>query len=103
MVKNRRGAVAPPTERADATRAGLLTQPLLHRLKILWEEKAAVLPGCILAVYDLFRGITRQVWFDADAAASEFQRATLAVQCLEKGTLVLADRLYGSSVELFNL
>ena len=74
-----------------------------HRLKILWEEKAAVLPGCILAVYDLFRGITRQVWFDADAAASEFQRATVAVQCLEKGTLVLADRLYASSVELFNL
>lgn len=74
-----------------------------HRLKILWEEKAAVLPGCILAVYDLFRGITRQVWFDGDAAASEFDRATLAVQCLEKGTLVLADRLYASSVELFNL
>lgn len=74
-----------------------------HRLKILWEEKAAVLPGCILAVYDLFRGITRQVWFDADAAASEFQRAALAVQCLEQGTLVLADRLYASSVELFNL
>jgi hypothetical protein len=74
-----------------------------HRLKILWEEKAAVLPGCILAVYDLFRGITRQVWFDGDAAASEFQRATFAVQCLEKGTLVLADRLYGSSVQLFNL
>lgn len=74
-----------------------------HRLKLLWEEKAVVLPGCILAVYDLFRGITRQVWFDEDAAASEFQRATLAVQCLEKGTLVLADRLYGSSVELFNL
>lgn len=74
-----------------------------HRLKILWEEKAAVLPGCILAVYDLFRGITRQVWFDADAASSEFERATMAVQCLEKGTLVLADRLYASSVELFNL
>lgn len=74
-----------------------------HRLKILWNEKAAVLPGCILALYDLFRGITRQVWFDADAAASEFQRATLAVQCLKKGSLVLADRLYASSVELFNL
>jgi hypothetical protein len=74
-----------------------------HRLKILWGEKAAVLPGCILAVYDLFRGITRQVWFDGDAAASEFTRATLAVQCLEKGTLVLADRLYASSVELFDL
>ena len=74
-----------------------------HRLKILWGEKAAVLPGCILAVYDLFRGITRQVWFDGDAASSEFTRATLAIQCVEKGTLVLADRLYASSVELFDL
>jgi len=74
-----------------------------HRLKILWEEKAAVLPGTILAIYDLFRGITRQVWFDADAAASEFERATAAVQCLESGSLLLGDRLYASSVELFNL
>jgi hypothetical protein len=24
------------------------------------------LPCCILAVYDLFRGITRQVWFEGD-------------------------------------
>jgi hypothetical protein len=65
-----------------------------HRLKILWSEKAAVLPGCLLAVYDLFRGITTQLWFDADAAASEFNRAVTAIECLAKGTLVLGDRLY---------
>jgi hypothetical protein len=65
-----------------------------HRLKILWSEKAAVLPGCLLAVYDLFRGITTQLWFDPDAAASEFNRAVTAIECLAKGTLVLGDRLY---------
>jgi len=42
---------------------------IAHRLKILWQEKAAILPGCILAVYDLFRGFAVQLWFDADAAA----------------------------------
>jgi hypothetical protein len=27
---------------------------IAHRLKILWPEKAAVLPGCLLAVYDIY-------------------------------------------------
>ena len=76
---------------------------IAHRLKILRKEKAVVLPGCILAVYDLFRGITRALWFDADAAASEFKRAEIALQCLSKGSLVLADRLYSSGVELFRI
>ena len=34
---------------------------IAHRLKILWPEKAAVLPGCVLAVYDIFRGIATQL------------------------------------------
>lgn len=67
---------------------------IAHRLKILREEKAAILPGCVLAVYDLFRGFAKQLWFEADAAASEFQRALLAVECLSPSTLVVGDRLY---------
>jgi len=67
---------------------------IAHRLKILWREKAAVLPGCLLAVYDLFRGVATQLWFDPDAAASEFTRALVAVEHLEPGTLALGDRLY---------
>jgi hypothetical protein len=67
---------------------------IAHRLKILWREKAAVLPGCLLAVYDLFRGAATQLWFDPDAAASEFTRALVAVEHLEPGTLILGDRLY---------
>ena len=76
---------------------------MLHRLKILRPEKAVVLPGCILAIYDLFRGFARSVWFDDDAAASEFQRAELALQSLPEGTLVLGDRLYSSGPELFRI
>jgi hypothetical protein len=73
---------------------------IAHRLKILWPEKAAVLPGCLLAVYDLFRGMARQILFDADAASSEFKRAELAIENLEEGSLLLGDRLY-CSLELF--
>jgi hypothetical protein len=73
---------------------------IAHRLKILWSEKAAVLPGCLLAVYDLYRGIATQLWFDPDAAASEFKRALDAVDCLGPGTLVMGDRLY-CALELF--
>lgn len=74
---------------------------IAHRLKILWSEKAAVLPGCLLGVYDIFRGIVTHLWFEVDAAASEFNRAILAVECLGKGTLVLGDRLY-CSLQLFH-
>lgn len=75
---------------------------IAHRLKILWKEKAAILPGSILAVYDLFRGFAVQLWFEPDAAASEFTRACLAVPGLRPGTLMLGDRLY-CSLEMFRL
>jgi len=75
---------------------------IFHRLKILWNEKAVVLPGCITAIYDLFRGVAPQIHFDADAAASEHNRAVLALQGLPEGSLVLGDRLY-CSLDLFNL
>lgn len=71
-----------------------------HRLKIAWEEKSVILPGCVLAVYDLFRGIATQLWFGADAGASEHTRAITTVGCLPTGTLLLGDRLY-CSLRLF--
>ncbi len=36
---------------------------IAHRLKILWNEKAAILPGCLTALYDLFTGVAAQLWF----------------------------------------
>jgi hypothetical protein len=71
---------------------------LAHRLKLLWAERAVVLPGCLLAVYDLGRGLCRRLDFCADAAAGELARAQAAVAALPRDTLVLADRLYGTGV-----
>jgi hypothetical protein len=75
---------------------------IAHRLKILWAEESAVLPGCLTAVYDLYRGIATQVWFDPDAAASEFNRAVDVLPGMTEGSLILGDRLY-CSLELFRI
>jgi len=75
---------------------------IAHRLKILWNEKAPVLPGCILALYDLFYGVAKQIFFTPDAAASEHEQAVLAFQTLKPGSLVVGDRLY-CTLELFQL
>jgi len=71
---------------------------IAHRLKLLWAERAVVLPGCLLAVYDLGRGLCRMLAFDPDAAAGELARAQAALATLPRDTLVLADRLYGNGV-----
>jgi len=67
---------------------------IAHKLKILWDERSVVLPGCLLAVYDLFRGIPRIVDFCADAAAAEMTRAKNALKGIARGTLIVGDRLY---------
>ena len=67
---------------------------IAHRLKLLWAVRAVVLPGCLLGVYDLGRGLCRGLHFCADAAASELTRARAVLAELAPGTLVLGDRLY---------
>ena len=32
---------------------------IAHRLKLLWNSRAVVLPGCLLGLYDLRRGLCR--------------------------------------------
>ena len=71
---------------------------IAHRLKLLWAERAVVLPGCLLAVYDLGHGLCHTLAFCADAAAGELTRAQAVVGTLPRDTLVLADRLYGNGV-----
>lgn len=66
-----------------------------HRLKLLHDVRAPVLPGCLTAFYDLYRGITRQLDFDPDAAAGELPRALAALKHVPEGTLLVGDRLYG--------
>jgi Transposase DDE domain len=66
-----------------------------NRLKLLRDVRARVLPGCVTAFYDVWRGLTRHLAFHADAAAAELPRATAALPYVPKGTLLLGDRLYG--------
>lgn len=67
---------------------------IAHRLKLLWAERAVVLPGCLLAVYDLGRGLCRVLAFDPDAAAGELPRALAVLAQLPRDALLVADRLY---------
>jgi Transposase DDE domain len=67
---------------------------IAHRLKLLWDERAVVLPGCLLGTYDLGRGVCRGLAFHPDAAASELTRAMTVLAELARDTLVLGDRLY---------
>jgi hypothetical protein len=67
---------------------------IARRLKILWDERAVVLPGCLLAIYDLGRGLCRALYFAADAAAGETTRAKAALRDLVRDSLAIGDRLY---------
>ncbi|MBI3296703.1 MAG: IS4 family transposase [Elusimicrobia bacterium] len=75
---------------------GSRLDPIAHKLKILRNLAAAVLPGCMTVIYDLFNGVTRQVLFDPDAAAPELLRAVPTLDSLPKGSLLVGDRLYAS-------
>jgi hypothetical protein len=75
---------------------GSRLDPIAHKLKILRNVAASILPGCMTVVYDLFRGVTRQVLFDPDAAAAELLRAVPLLGSLPKGSLIVGDRLYAS-------
>ena len=55
------------------------------RLKLLWDVRAQVLPGCLTAFYDLYRGLVRHLAFNADAAAGELPRAIAALEHVPKG------------------
>src|SRR5215831_13010649 len=64
-----------------------------HRRKRLREGRARVLPGCVTAFYDLYRGITRHLHCNPDAAAGARPRATAARTHVPQGTLLVGDRL----------
>lgn len=71
-----------------------------HRLRLLWNVRSPVLPGCVLALYDLFRGYPRILRFEPDAAGGEMPRLREVLPEVPKGTLLLGDRAY-ASVQLF--
>ena len=68
-----------------------------HRLKILWNVRSPVLPGCLEVAYDLARGIPRVFHFNPDAAAAEIGRARGVLDEVPLGTLLLGDRLHANA------
>lgn len=67
-----------------------------HRLKFTWDVRSPLLPGCLLVLYDLFRGFPRRLSFCVDAARSELQHALEQLDHIPAQTLLVADRLYAS-------
>jgi len=65
------------------------------RLKLLWDVRAQVLPGCLTAFDDLYRGMVRHLACNADAAAGALPRAIAALEHVPDGTVLVGDRLYG--------
>ncbi len=75
---------------------------IAHKPKILWNERAVILPGSLVAAYDLLRGIPRLLEFCPDAAASEIVQAKQLLARMTRGALIVADRLY-SNLEFFGI
>lgn len=67
---------------------------IAHRLKILRDDRSVILPGCLLAIYDVMRGIPRVLDFCVDAAAAEIIRAKAALGSVRRESLIVGDRLY---------
>lgn len=66
-----------------------------HRLKILWNERAVVLPGSITALYDIFQGVPRLIRFHEEARKGELVRVEEALPEVPPETLCIGDRAFG--------
>lgn len=65
-----------------------------RRLKALWNVRNVVLPGALLALYDLRRGVLRHLDYSPDAARAEITRSIEIMSRVPAGTLLAADRLF---------
>lgn len=68
---------------------------IARKLMITRHMTCTVLPGCVMAAYDLFRGIAQRLHFDPDAATSEIPRAVELFSEFPENTLVVGDRAGG--------
>lgn len=89
--------LAPIAQRFTALVAvdGSGLEAVARRLKVLWGKPEVPLPGSLLALYDIRRGVLAQLDFDVRANAAEFPRACALLARLPEGALVVGDRLYG--------
>src|SRR5262245_720278 len=69
---------------------------IAHRLKVLRGESAVVLPGSLLVLYDLFRGVPLRVGFDEDSNRAEIPALRAQIDAIPKGALLLGDRAFCS-------
>lgn len=67
-----------------------------HRLKVLRDERAVVLPGSLLVLYDLYRGVPLRVRFDEDSNRAEVPALRDELDAVPKGALILGDRAFCS-------
>lgn len=73
-----------------------------HFLKVLRQEPNTVLPGSVLAVYDLFRGYAPILAFFENANESEMRRLETIIDQIREGSLLIADRIYATA-KLFGI
>lgn len=69
---------------------------IAHRLKVLWDQRAVVLPGSLLVLYDLYRGVPLRVRFDEDSNRAEVPALKDELNAVPKGALLLGDRAFCS-------
>ena len=67
-----------------------------RRLKAARKAEEVLIPGSILVLYDLFRGIPRRVFFDEKLLGGEAKRLREHADEIPAGTLVVCDRGYSS-------
>jgi hypothetical protein len=73
---------------------GSRLEAVAHRLKISRGQRSVLLPGCITAFYDLYRGFCRELLFFPNAAEAELPRGRKALQWIVPGSLLVGDGLY---------
>jgi len=69
---------------------------IARRLKVLWDERVVVLPGSLIVLYDLYRGVPLRVHFDEDSNCAEVPALRAELDAVPKGALLLGDRAFCS-------
>jgi len=75
---------------------GSTLDPVARRLKALWDDPRIVLPGSIVAFYDLCTGSLARLKFEPTPLGKESVNAREQLAHVPKGGLLLADRLFGT-------
>jgi hypothetical protein len=74
---------------------GSTLDQVARRLRILWQDRRVVLPGSIVALYDVARGCLAKLDLSRTPHGEEQLGARRVLPSLPSGALCLADALYG--------